>query len=87
MDSATLPLQPSMWLKVGLHLYCSLLLEPLCSVGLHGIELYDPAMTEKRRGHLSLALRNGNSFALLKHSREGEEAESLSGKHRDRWRA
>ncbi len=29
-ESATLPLQPSLWSKVGLHLYCSLLQEPLC---------------------------------------------------------
>ncbi len=55
-DSATLPLQPTFWWKVGLHLYCSLLGEPLHSVGMHVIELYNPAMTEKRRGHLSMAL-------------------------------
>ncbi len=62
----------------GLHPYCSLLWEPLRSAGLHVIELYSPAMTEERRGHVSLALHNANSFALLKYKREGERAQVTS---------
>ncbi len=83
MDSATLSLQPTLWSKVVLHPYHSLLQEPLCSVGLHVIKLYNPAMTEKKRGHLSLALHNVNSFALLRYKREGRRAESMSWRQGD----
>ncbi len=71
MDGAALPLQLTLWSKVGLHplAYCALLREPLGSAEAHGIELYNPLMAANRTGRLSLAPHNIHSFALLKHER------------------
>ncbi len=62
--SASLPLQPTLWSKVGLHLNCSLLQEQLCpACRLRSARLQRTA---------SLALHNIHSFALLIYKREGE---------------
>ncbi len=57
-DSATLPLQLTLWLEVGLHLNGPL------SKELHLIELCNLVTTEKRTEDLSLTLHNVHSFAL-----------------------
>ncbi len=81
-ESTTLPLQPTLWLKVGLHLYCLPLREPLRSTGPHVIEVYSPVMTEKRRGRLCLALRNVLASGLRARVGDKETAlESLNDKN------